>query len=190
MSDTSRTVSPLRAGESGDPEIDAFLRDSERGWLQDPRLVSVFARVPEGLRGWRRLVEATVAAVGPVAWELVAHRTAAVTGSDYRTSQPDESVGERVDSLCPALAAPHIQTDGLSKREALAVSLADAVARHEVSSELFSDLKAEYQSSELVGLCMAASLSHVSHLVFDALALGSHPASSGDYVAVEKSRSR
>lgn len=182
-----RPIAALQPGESGEAETDAFLRDTQRGWHQDPDLVGMFARVPEGLRGWRRLVEGTVVAIGPVAWELVAHRTAAVTGSAYRTTQGDASVRKQVEALRPAITASEVETGALGKREQLTVALADGVARHEVSAELFQELKEEYEPGELVALCMAASLTHVSHLVSDALGLGPDPA---DQAADEKSRAR
>ena len=180
-------IAPLRAGESGDAETDAFLRASQQGWIQAAELVGVFARVPDGFRGWRRLVEGTAAAIGPLLWELVAHRTAAVTGSAYETSQPDESVRKQVEALRPAISAPELDADALGKREFLAVALADGIARHDVNAELFAELKQEFDTKELVALCIAASLTHVSQLISDALGVGPKTT---DQAAAEKSLPR
>jgi hypothetical protein len=173
----SSPVEPVQVGDSGDEEIDAFLRDAQRGWILNPALAALYAHVPEGLRGWRRMVEGIVEEIGPLTWELIAHRTAVVTGNVYETTCSDEAVRKQVEALRPAVCEPALDAAALGKRLYLAAALADEIARHEVSPELFQDVKDEYGTSEVVGLCMAASLAHVSQLVSDVLGVSPEAAS-------------
>ena len=162
-------IEPLEPGESPDSDVDAFLGDAQQGWILNPKLMALYARVPEGLKGWRRMVDGLVDTIGPVTWEVVAHRTAAVTGNRYETTHADETVRKEIAALRPAVCASELDAAALSKRHYLAAALAEGVARHEVPPELFRKVQDEYSTSELVGLCMAASLAHVAQLVSDAL---------------------
>ncbi len=158
-------IEPLKPGESGDAEVDAFLQQTEQGWILNPQLVALYARVPQGLLGWRRMVEGLVDAIGPVTWELIAHRTAAVTGSVYETTHADPEVRREAEALRPAVCGAEIDATALSKRQYLAAALAEGVARHEVEPEIFQEVKDAYATHEVVGLCMASSLAHVAQLV-------------------------
>ena len=59
-------IQPVKPGESGEADVDAFLRETEQGWILNPRLVGLYAHVPPGLVGWRRMVEGLVDTIGPV----------------------------------------------------------------------------------------------------------------------------
>ena len=61
-------IEPLKPGESGDAEVDAFLRQTEQGWILNPQLVALYARVPQGLLGWRRMVASTTCRGSPMVW--------------------------------------------------------------------------------------------------------------------------
>ena len=164
-----RPIEPLAAGQSGDDEVDAFLQSVEQGWILNPALVGLYARVPEGLKGWRRMVEGLVETLGPVTWEVVAHRTAAVTGVQYETTHSDKAVREEVAKLVPALQEDEVDASRLSTRHCLAAALAQGVAHHEVTPELFHEVKTAFTTPELVALCMSSSLTHVAQLVANTL---------------------
>ncbi len=169
-------VQPLEAGETGGPEVDEFLRGTQKGWILDPQLMAIYAHVPPGLLGWRRMIEGLVETIGPVTWEIIAHRTAAVTGSGYETTHADAAVRRTVESLRKALRGKEIDAAALDKRQYLAAALAEGVARHDVEKELFQEVKDSFTTGELVGLCMAASLAHVAQLVSDTLGVSPSPA--------------
>ncbi len=176
-------IEPLQPEDCSNPHIQAFLRDAKRGWVLSPKLVGLFARVPEGLEGWRRMVDGLVEVIGPVTWEVIAHRTASVTGSSYETTHADERVRKEVAGLRQAVCSPELNAAGLSRRHFLAAALAEGVARHEVAPELFEQARGEFATHELVGLCMAASLAHAVGLVSDMLGVSPEAATQ----TVEKS---
>lgn len=162
-------IEPLRPDECPDTDVRAFLQGAQQGWILDPKLMGLYARVPEGLKGWRRMVEGLVDTIGPVTWEVIAHRTAAVTGNAYETTHADETVRKEVAALRAAVCGAELDAAALSRRHYLAAALAEGVARHEVPPELFQEAQDEFATDELVGLCMAASLAHVVQLVSDTL---------------------
>ena len=169
-------IEPLKPGESGNAEVDDFLHQAQEGWILNPQLLALYARVPQGLLGWRRMVEGIVDTIGPVTWEIIAHRTAAVTGSAYQTTHADPEVRREVEALRPAICGTEIDAAALDKRQYLAAALAEGVARHEVEPELFHEVGNAYTTPELVGLCMASSLTHVAQLVSDTLGVSPSPA--------------
>ncbi len=166
---TTYPIEAVEAGNSADALVDAFLADAEKGWILNPNLMSRVAHVPHGLLGWRRMVEGVVGEIGPVMWEVIAHRTAVVTGIAYETTHADATVRREVDAMRPALRRDPIDAAALTRRHHLAAALAEGVARHEVEAELFRALKAEFTTREQVGLCMAAALAHAAQLISDTL---------------------
>jgi hypothetical protein len=173
----SMPIEPLRPEECLDPDVQAFLQGTQQGWILNPKLMGLYARVPEGLKGWRRMVEGLVDTIGPVTWEVIAHRTAAVTGNVYETTHADETVRKEVAALRAEVCSAELDAAALGRRHYLAAALAEGVARHEVSPELFQELQDEFATDELVGLCMAASLAHVAQLVSDTLGVSPEPTS-------------
>ncbi len=75
-----------------------------------------------------------------------------------------------------AVFEPEVNPEPLTRRQYLAVCLSDGIARHEVSEQLFAELKKEFSDKEIVGLCMAASIAHAGHVLNEAVRL---PAAEG-----------
>jgi len=87
-------VSPIRAGEAADEDINQLLEERETGFMSDsgspatgPQLRGIMAHVPEALRGFRALSKgiATVtdSIIDPATWELMALRGAFVSGCHW-----------------------------------------------------------------------------------------------------------
>ncbi len=169
MTKTPKPIEPVEPGESGNAEVDAFLRQVQQGWILNPQLMALYAQVPQGVLGWRRMVEGLVDTIGPIAWEIVAHRAAVITGTAYETTHPDLDVRGEIETLLPAIRSIELEAEALSRRHYLVASLAEGVARHEVEAELFQKASNEFETRELVGLCMAAALAHVAQLVSNTL---------------------
>jgi len=85
-------------------------------------------------------------------------------------------VRSQVEPIEWAVFEPEIAPEPLTKRQYLAVRLSDAIARHDVPDDLFSELGREFGEREIVGLCMAASIAHAGHVLNEAVRL---PAAEG-----------
>ena len=75
-----------------------------------------------------------------------------------------------------AVFEPEVNPGPLTRKQYLAVRLSDGVARHRVSDDLFDELKEEFSTEEIVGLCMAAAIAHAGHVLNEAVNL---PAAEG-----------
>ena len=70
-----------------------------------------------------------------------------------------------------AVFEPEINPEPLTRKQYLAVCLSDGIARHSVADELFEELKQEFSTEEIVGLCMAAAIAHAGHVLNEAVQL-------------------
>ncbi len=75
-----------------------------------------------------------------------------------------------------AVFESEVNPEPLTRRQYLAVCLSDGIARHDVPDALFDELKTEYCTEEIVGLCMAAAVAHAGHVLNEAVKL---PAAEG-----------
>ena len=64
-----------------------------------------------------------------------------------------------------------VNPEPLTRRQYLAVRLSDGVARHAVPDDLFAELKEEFSTQELVGLCLASAIAHCGHVLNEAVQL-------------------
>ena len=86
------------------------------------------------------------------------------------------AVRSEVEPIEWAVFEPEVNPGPLTRKQYLAVCLSDGVARHSVSDELFEELKKEFSTEEIVGLCMAAAIAHAGHVLNEAVKL---PAAEG-----------
>lgn len=70
-----------------------------------------------------------------------------------------------------AVFEAEVNPEPLTRRQYLAVRLSDGIARHNVCDDLFEELKQEYSTPEIVGLCMAAAIAHAGHVLNEAVRL-------------------
>ena len=75
-----------------------------------------------------------------------------------------------------AVFEEQVNPEPLTRTQYLAILLSEGVARHDVSDELFEELREHYTTEEIVGLCMAASVAHAGHVLNEAVRL---PAAEG-----------
>ena len=70
-----------------------------------------------------------------------------------------------------AVFESEVNPEPLSRRQYLAVRLSDGIARHDVPDGLFEEVRNEFSTREIVGLCMAASIAHAGHVLNEAVRL-------------------
>lgn len=70
-----------------------------------------------------------------------------------------------------AVFEAEVNPEPLSRRQYLAVRLSDGIAKHDVPDDLFEEVRTEFSTREIVGLCMAASIAHAGHVLNEAVRL-------------------
>lgn len=70
-----------------------------------------------------------------------------------------------------AVFEPDVSPEPLTRRQYLAVLLSDAMARHVVPDDVFGQVREEFTTREIVGLCMAAAIAHAGHVLNEAVQL-------------------
>lgn len=70
-----------------------------------------------------------------------------------------------------AVFEAEVVPEPLTRRQYLAVLLSEAVARHEVSDALYSEVRVEYSEDEFVALAFAAAIAHAGHVLNEAVQL-------------------
>lgn len=155
-------IDPVRPGESADEDVDRILRESEEGWYKDGAYFGAVAHQPRLLK---RLVETfrlfpRSDSIDAETLELMRLRVAAVHGCAYCGTVRTWDVKDEVEPKEDAVFADEIDVSRLSRREELAVRLADYMSRdpQDMPDAFFEELRAEYSDAAIIELLLFAGL--------------------------------
>ncbi|MFD1589166.1 carboxymuconolactone decarboxylase family protein [Halorientalis brevis] len=155
-------LSIVEPGESADQDVNALLREATEDWYEDAAFFGAMAHQPAI---FKRLVETLGSfpqsdAVSSSLLELVRLRVATCHECAYCGTVRTTDVRDEVAPKEAAVLGDEIDQAALTRREALAVELADAMSRdpHRITDEFFADLHDEFATDELVELLLFCSL--------------------------------
>ncbi len=154
-------IEPLKPGESGDAEVNRILDDSVEGWFNDSAMFGLIGRQPDLLKTIVPVFEAFFLAgrIEPHIFELMRLKTGEINQCTYCATV-------RVGALREAVAPKELAVFGdidasqLSRREELAVRLAEAIAGDPnfMPDSLFDELREEFTDDEIVELVFGCSV--------------------------------
>ncbi len=154
-------VTPLKAGESPDPEVNKLLQDAVDGWWNDSAMFGVIARQPDLLKTIVPVFAAFFMAgrIEPYLFELMRLKTGEINQCTYCATVRAAGVREDV---APREAAVFgdIDASQLSSREVVAVRLAEYMAGdpNYIPDAFYDELKAEFSEDEVVELVFGCSI--------------------------------
>lgn len=155
-------ISPIEPGEADDPEVDDRLRETAEEWYGDSAFFGAMAHRPVLLKRFMETFEAfgEDGSLDPVLFELVRLRVAAVHECAYCATVRTRAVEEAVEPKEAAVLGEELDTEPLSEREALAVELADELARdpQRITDARFEEFRAVFTDAALIELLLFASL--------------------------------
>lgn len=153
---------PIGPGEVDDEEIEEILRESEEGWYRDSAYFGAVAHQPRLLK---RLVRTfrlfpRSDAIDAETLELMRLRVAAVHGCAYCGTVRTWEIREAIEPKEDAVFGEEIDADALTRREELAVRVADYMSRdpQAIPDEFFDELGEEYEEEAVVELLLFAAL--------------------------------
>lgn len=155
-------IKPISPGEADDEEVNRFLREAAEGWYEDSAFFGAMAHQPVLLKrlvaALRRFPESD--ALDPELLELVRLRVAAVHGCAYCGTVRTRAVREGVASKEDAVFGENIDSNVLTRREVLAVRVADHLASdpQEMTDEFFEELRSEFPDEAIIELLLFAGL--------------------------------
>ncbi len=154
-------IEPVKPGESGDAEVNRILDDSVEGWFNDSAMFGLIGRQPDLLKTIVPVFEAFFLAgrIEPHIFELMRLKTGEINQCTYCATV-------RVGALREAVAPKELAVFGdidasqLSRREELAVRLAEAIAGDPnfMPDSLFDELREEFTNDEIVELVFGCSV--------------------------------
>lgn len=151
----------VRPDDADDPAVKARLEEAESSWYGDAAFFGAMAHCPEIFKN----IVATFESFGQgehidsELLELMRLKVAEVHQCAYcatvRTLEVRDAVKPKEDAVFGT-----IDEDGLSRREYLAVSLAEQLSEdpHRIRDELFADLQEVFSEAEIIELLLFASL--------------------------------
>ena len=152
----------VEPGESADEAVNDLLREATDDWYEDAAFFGAMAHQPTI---FRRLVETLgsfpqSSALTPALLELVRLRVAKCHECAYCGTVRTTDVRDEVAPKEAAVLGDEIDQGALTRREALAVELADAMstAPHRITDEFFDDLREAFPTDALVELLLFCSL--------------------------------
>lgn len=153
---------PIGPGEVDDEEVEEILRESEEGWYRDSAYFGAVAHQPRLLK---RLVRTfglfpRSDAIDAETLELMRLRVAAVHGCAYCGTVRTWEIREAIEPKEDAVFGEEIDADALTRREELAVRVADYMSRdpQAIPDEFFDELGEEYEEEAVVELLLFAAL--------------------------------
>lgn len=155
-------IDPVEPGESDDEEVDTILRESEEGWYRDSAYFGAVAHQPRLLK---RLVETfrlfpRSDSIDAETLELMRLRVAAVHGCAYCGTVRTWEVKDAIEPKEDAVFADEIDAGALTRREELAVRVADYMSRDPqgIPDAFFDELREEYSEEAIIELLLFAGL--------------------------------
>lgn len=155
-------IEPIAPGEAADEEINRFLREAQKGWYEDSAFFGAMAHQPVLLKrivaAFRRFPESDT--IDETRLELMRLRVAAVHRCAYCGTVRTQEVREEVAPKEDAVFNGEIDVERLSRREELAVRLADLMSTdpHRFTDGFFNELREEFTDAEIIELLLFAAL--------------------------------
>lgn len=155
-------IDPIAPGEASNEEVNRYLREAAEGWYEDSAFFGAMAHQPVLLKrlvaALRRFPESD--ALDTELLELIRLRVAAVHQCAYCGTVRTQEVKEAVAPKEEAIFSEEIDTDALTRREALAVRVADEMSKdpQEMTDEFFDELRMEFTDEEIIELLLFAGL--------------------------------
>jgi AhpD family alkylhydroperoxidase len=158
---TSR-IDVLEPGQSGDPEVDEFLKESETGWYGDSAFFGAMAHEPELFKRIVSVFEAFPQSdeIDPATLELMRLKVATHNQCAYCSTVRTKAVEEDVASKEQAVFGDAIDAEALTREEELAVRLAAGMADdpHEFNDGFFEELRDVYSEAAISELLLFAGI--------------------------------
>lgn len=155
-------IDPIEPGDADDEDVDRILRESENGWYKDSAYFGAVAHQPRILK---RLVETfrlfpRSDSIDGEILELMRLRVAAVHGCAYCGTVRTWEVKDDVEPKEDAVFGDEIDSSALTRREELAVRVADYMSRdpQEIPDAFFEELREEYSDEAIIELLLFAGL--------------------------------
>lgn len=155
-------IRPLRPGDAEDEATNDLLRQSAEGWYEDTAYFGAIAHRPVLLERLVSLFEAFPVGdrIEPHVLELMRLKVAQDHQCAYCGTVRTAAVRDEVAPKERALFDGDLDSDVFSRRERLAVEIADQLSRNPqtMSDEFFDSLRETFTDEELVELLLFASL--------------------------------
>lgn len=155
-------IDPVTPGESDDPDVNDRLQETVDGWYGDSAFFGAMAHRPILLERFMELFEAfgESDSFDPELLEIARLRVAAVHECAYCGTVRTREVADAVAPKEAAVFGDEIDTDPLTRREALAVRFADQMSRdaQQITDGFFAELREEFTDAEIVELALFLSL--------------------------------
>ena len=155
-------IDPVEPGESDDEEVNQILHESEEGWYKDSAYFGAVAHQPRLLK---RLVRTfrlfpRSDSIDAEILELMRLRVAAVHGCAYCGTVRTWDVKDAIEPKEDAVFADEIDASEFTRREELAVRVADHMSRdpQKIPDEFFDELREEYSEEAIIELLLFAGL--------------------------------
>jgi alkylhydroperoxidase family enzyme len=157
----SNLIQPIKCGESSDSAVNDLLQQARDGWWKDGAMFGVLARQPSLLKTIVPVFEAFFMAgrFPPQLFELMRLKTGEINRCGYCATVRVAGIREQVaPKECAVLGK--IDEKGLSRREFLAVRLAEQMAGdpNSIADSFYLELKAEFSDEEIVELVFACAI--------------------------------
>jgi uncharacterized peroxidase-related enzyme len=157
----SNLIQPMKSGESPDSAVNDLLQQARDGWWKDGAMFGVLARQPSLLKTIVPVFEAFFMAgrFPPQLFELMRLKTGEINRCGYCATVRVAGIREQVaPKECAVLGK--IDETGLSRREFLAVRLAEQMAGdpNSIADSFYQALKAEFSDEEIVELVFACAI--------------------------------
>ncbi len=153
---------PLRPGESNNPEVNKRLEQAKSEWWNDSAFFGLLGHNPMLLETTISLFQTAVTAVPDVplyVLELMRLKGSEINKCEYCINMRFAAVKEKVSFKEDAIFGT-IDADKLERKEFLAVSLAEQMAKdpNAIAPSFFSELKNEFSEQQILGLVYAAAV--------------------------------
>jgi alkylhydroperoxidase family enzyme len=157
----SNLIQPMKCGESPDSAVNDLLQQAREGWWKDGSMFGVLARQPSLLKTIVPVFEAFFMAgrFPPQLFELMRLKTGEINRCGYCATVRVAGIRDQVaPKECAVMGK--IDEKGLSRREYLAVRLAEQVAGdpNSIADNFYLELKAEFSDDEVVELVFACAI--------------------------------
>lgn len=152
----------VEPGESSDEGVNDLLRAAEEGWYEDAAFFGAMAHQPTIFKKLAATLSAfpQTDAIDTALLELVRLRIAKAHECAYCSTVRTRDVLDDVAPREAAVLGDEIDEAALSRREYLAVALADEMSTdpHRITDEFFADLRAAFSDDTLTELLLFVSL--------------------------------
>jgi len=154
-------INPVRPGDSSDSEVNRLLEEQKKGWWKDTNMLGVIARRPELIKAIIPVFKSFFGTglVEPHIHEMMRIKVGNVSNCTYCYTVRTAGVRDKVSPL-EKLIIPHLESSGLSRREYLAVKLAEKMAMdpHSVDDTFWKELKEVFSDDEIVEMIFAIGI--------------------------------